>query len=181
MSDPIETPAPEQPKRRKAEAAEPVKRGRPSDELIKRRAERKKRGVTDHGFDKRLPVPEHMLDTQNFVYRKVSDTPGRVERLRAVEWEVVPPDELGGVDVRRHAGSDQNGQPMQAILMKKPKDWYQEDAAEKTRLLKEQDAALMRGRVNTPQGGADYASPNNSISTETGRVRAGTPPEEFQP
>jgi hypothetical protein len=177
MSDVTDT-APE-PKRRKAEAA-PVTRARPNDELIARRAARKKRGVTDHGFDKRLPVPEHLLDTQNFVYRKVSDTPGRVERLRAVEWEVVAPEEVGGQDVRRHAGSDKDGQPMQVVLMKKPKDWYQEDAAEKAGLLKEQDAALMRGRVSGP-GKADYASPNNSISTETGRVRAGTPPEEFQP
>lgn len=182
MSDVTDTPSPE-PKRRKVEAAAPetVKRARPNDELVARRAERKKRGGVDHGFDKRLPVPEHLLDHDNYVYRKVSDEPGRVQRLNALEWEVVPPDEVGGQEVRRHAGSDKEGRPMQAVLMKKLKTWYNEDSAEKAKLLKEQDAALMRGRVNGPKGGADYASPNNSISTENGRVLAGTPSGESQP
>lgn len=169
--DPSNSPEPKRgPGRPKAEKPVAAARPRPSDELVKRRAERKKRGVTDHGFDKRLALDETRLDKDNFVYRQVRDDPGRVARLKNLEYEVVTPEEIGGQDVTRHGGTDREGKPLQAVLMKKFKPWHDEDQAEKLRAGKEQDAALMRGKAKEVlteggQGGFDYAPPTNSLST----------------
>lgn len=173
MSDEIQA---EEPKRRGRPPAAEAKaaRGRPNDELIKRRAERKKRGVVDHGFDRRLAVDETKLDKDNHTYRWVRDDPGRVQRLKDQEWEIVSSEEAGRQDVARHGGSDRDGKPMQAILMKKWKPWDQEDREAKLRLGKEQDAALMRGKakevLTEGGGGFDYAPDSNSLSQASVQV-----------
>ena len=166
-------PQPGQPSQRRpqAEAALPEARKarpRPNDELAKRRAERKERGAVDHGFDKRLGLDPRTIDTDNFEYywALASD----VKRLEGREWEVVPKDQIEGQEAARHAGYDEQAKPTQHVLMRKFKPWDREDRAERLKLNREQDAALLRGTAPILRdgglGGADYASPNNSASTE---------------
>jgi hypothetical protein len=154
-------------KQAKAQPAAKSKRPRPDDKLVARRAERKKRGVVDHGYDKRLALDESKLDTQNYVYRQVIDRPGRVARLENREYELVTDDQIGGQDAARHGGVDREGGALQYRLMRKWKAWYEEDRAERLKSAREQDAALMQGKaaiLNEEGGGADYASEGNTIS-----------------
>jgi hypothetical protein len=143
-------------------------RPRPSDEMVKRRAARKARGVVDHGFDKRLSVDEATLDTDNYAYYWA--TADQVARLEQREYEVVPPEEMRGQDAARHAGNDRNDKPTQQVLMRKLKEWDEEDRAERLKLNREQDEALLRGTANSlkdgDQGGVDYVPKGNKMSIE---------------
>jgi hypothetical protein len=160
-----------------ADAPEPVRarvRARPSDEMIARRRSRKERGVVDHGFDKRLGLDERALDTENYVYYWA--TQDMVGRLQEREYEVVDSQTVKGQETARHSGVDRNDKPQQSILMRKWKDWDEEDRRERLKVNREQDEALLRGKskvlVEGGKGGADYTPedgtgrPLNSVSIE---------------
>lgn len=165
----------EQPRRPRPDAAEArggegaARRPRPNDELARRRAERKKRGVTDHGFDRRLHVDEKTLHLGSYAYRWVNDDSGKVARLQSKEWEICDKTDLDGQEAARHAGMNKESQPMQAVLMRKWLPWYREDKAEQTEMLRKQDQALMSGKAavlrRDDKGGPDYASEENSLSS----------------
>lgn len=157
------------------EAAAPRRvRARPSDELLRRRRERKERGVVDHGFDKRLGLDERVLDHNNYVYYWA--TQDMVPRLTEREYEVVPKDDVKGQEVARHSGPDRDAKPQQSILMRKWKQWDEEDRQERLSVNREQDKALLRGNAaalkGDGQGGADYVPedgkgrPINSMTIE---------------
>lgn len=188
MNNPPETPPSDEPKRRVRPLGDKsvvsAQRARPDDEMAKRRADRKKRGVVDHGYNKNLALDETRLDKDNYTYRFVNDVPGRVERLKNIEYEVVPADEIGGQDVLHHGGLDKEGKAHPVVLMKKYKPWYDEDQAQKVDFRKAQEEALMRGRdasLRENGGGAEYAPPSNSVSAVDMRVPKGAPPGDFQP
>ena len=155
------------------QAAKPtVVRGRPNDELARRRAARKARGVTDYGFVRKLAVDERRLDLDNYVYRFVNaDQPGWVGQLQNQEWEPVTSEEIGGQEVLKVGGLNGEGKAAQQLLMKKYKPWYDEDQAEQANLRREQENALMRGKGKDIQ--ADYAPETNYVSAADMRVPKG--------
>jgi hypothetical protein len=79
----------------------------------------------------------------NFVYRFVNDQEDRVEILKEYGYEVAPPDSNHAtkdkrVDVGESIGSAPSiavGNGTRAVLMRIPKDWYDEAQAEKLQEL----------------------------------------------
>ena len=72
----------------------------------------------------------------NFEYRIVNDKPGRVAQMESRDWELVTDgkekllstfDSSSTSDTEKHVGDG-----MKAVLMKIPKDWYEEDQKEKS-------------------------------------------------
>lgn len=151
----------------------------PNAEMAKRRAARKQRGSVDHGDDQRLSVAGANLDHANYAYRWVNDEPGRLASLRSREWEEVAGDELNGVENARHAGMSREGKPMKAVLMKKYRPWFEEDAAQRLSEHRELERDMQRGRA--PQqveaqeraGGKFYAKSENRISFATPALKSG--------
>lgn len=143
--------------------------GRPkspiSEELrTKRKAQlAARRGGSTGQMRKRITVPEAGLDRDNFTYRVVNDTPGRVERLTTDDtWEVVP--RVEGRDMDFHVDRSEDGSSMRGRLLRKPKDWYAEDQAAKQEQIDREMTLIKRGVVR----GASGATLENGLSYDTG-------------
>ena len=84
----------------------------------------------------------------NYVYRWINDTPGRLERFKAAGYEPVTATlEVGDKAVDRNSklGSvitRSVGGVLTAVLMRIPKEWYDEDQAAKQAQIDESDKAL---------------------------------------
>lgn len=127
----------------------------------------RKRRRQDHlaGVRRRLAVDMSKLDPA-FEYRFVNDDAGRVEFLtKSDDWEVVS-DREGeikadgantGSEVSAVVGVGEYGRPVRGVLLRKPKDWYDEDKAAKARRIDETDAAVRAGRpAGAPNDGNTY-------------------------
>lgn len=116
-----------------------------------RRERRRKPGQTVLA-NLKLSVDEAKLDRKTYEYRFVNDKDGRVQQLHAQDWDIAPEGakednaSLGSVN-SAHAGVNE-GKPYQTVLMRKPKDWFDEDQKEKQRPLDEMEDAIRRGRTD---------------------------------
>lgn len=131
---------------------------RPNRAETERRERRKKRGSTVISGLK-LHVDKSELDPA-YEYRWVNDTPGRVQQMTNDDWDKV---EGRG---EQHVGVD-SGHSVKAVLMRKRKDWYEDDQKEKMKPLDEIDASIRRGAHHKePElaGEVAYTPGTNSIS-----------------
>lgn len=127
------------------------------------------------GRRKRLAVSGE-LDTVNFTYRWVNDEPGRVHDLTTRDdWQVVADrdgklknDGAGtGAEIAVQAGRGANGQAVKSILLRKRRDWQEEDDRAKQRHIDEQEASIRAGA--TPGAGTEGTyTPRNGIRLEHG-------------
>lgn len=153
----------------------------PSAELAKRRRERKNRGVVDHGFDKRLSLNESELDHKNYRYRWVKDSPGRVQRLEAREWELVSSEDVGGQEVLRRMGAGEDGKRLDGHLMRKYKPWFDEDVQERQNFHRQTMQEMMRGKsaeqVDAGGEAPGYADKSNKVEDGTTTRKRRTNPD----
>lgn len=103
----------------------------------------------------KLGVDESKLDRDNYAYRLVNDTAGRVQQLEGQDWDPAPEQALfgstgAGTVQSKHAGSIE-GRPFNAVLMRKPKRMHVEDQAAKQRPIDELEGAIKRGSVAQAQ------------------------------
>lgn len=99
----------------------------------------------------------------DYVYRWVNDTPGRVQQFYNNDWDKVEMDgntDGAGSIPTKHVGTD-SGRPIEAVLMRKRKDWFEADQKEKRQALDAVDDAIRRGvqhEKNEPEltGGVAY-------------------------
>lgn len=84
---------------------------------------------------RRLGLDETKLD-ENFSYRWVKDEKGAVERKHSEDWDVVEDHNellapksanLENSGLKRHGGTNENGQEVPMVLMRKPIDLFNED------------------------------------------------------
>lgn len=115
----------------------------------------------------KLHIPEELKD-KNFTYRFVNDRPGRVRQLTVQDdWDVVDAAKLGadpepekntaeGTVVNR-VGDKVTGERM--VLLRKPKDFFEEDKKAKQAKLDELDKAMRVGPAPNAEGigPADHA------------------------
>ena len=134
-----------------------------------RQERRRKPGETTH-YGLKLHVPESKKDPA-YVYRHVNDVGNRVASLEADDWDKAP---MEGRSVeKRHVGTD-SGRPTSAVLMRKRKEWYEDDQKEKRKPLDEMDKAIKRGTAHRSSGEAElsgdvaYTPGTNSIDTPRG-------------
>lgn len=139
-----------------------VKRGPgrpPRQEQVQQRRRRRESLGADRNM--KLAVPSDFKDP-NFEYRWVNDRPGRVQQLHGEDWDVVDggsqlDSNSIGTTVKRVSDrfSGEN-----TVLMKKPKDYFEADRAEKKAALDKVDEALRRGAPPSPEG---LAGPNSYV------------------
>lgn len=114
-----------------------------------RRERRMKRGdVVADG--RKLVVPESEKDVNQFSYRFAADRPGRVQQLEKQDWDIVP-----DMKDTPHGGAEENGKPYGMVLMRKYRDWYEEDQKEKQRPADMVDEALLRNQAQDIAGTTD--------------------------
>lgn len=132
------------------------------------------------GRRQRLGVDESTLDRENYVYRWVNDTGTRIHSLTVQDdWEpvsdrenAIKPGQTGlGSGVSVVVGTDKGGAPIRSILLRKRKDYYSDDAAEKYRAIDEKEAGLKSGAVPGASAGEFYQT--SGITVDTGSRRRG--------
>jgi hypothetical protein len=101
----------------------------------------------------KLYYPEALKDP-NFEYRWINDSPGRIEAKTVDDdWDVVTEKRNGAAaKVRRPVDTGRTGQPLYAVLCRKPKHLYQQDKAEEQKVINAQEEAMRRGPVASPPG-----------------------------
>src|SRR5690606_31427 len=111
-------------------------------------------------------------DFNNYEYRWVNEEVGNVESLRAREWEDVSGEEMNGLQMARHVGLSKEGKAMNGRLMKKWKDWFNEDQDAKVKEFREREKALKRGQIKPQEespddAGKSYAFSGNQVTAAT--------------
>lgn len=151
-----------------------AKRGRKGRKATERRR-RRKRGTNDTSFALKLGVGFEM--DPNYEYRWINEgiDGQRLSDKHGDDWDTVTKegaasDGVGGA-VRRAVGANAAG-PIYAYLCKKPKDWYENDQAERQKRNDKLMTAIKEGRDPTGSGKGLSASDNvhGDGASLTGRV-----------
>ena len=115
----------------------------------KTKTERRRRNPDGlQGKRRRLAVNEAALDRENFEYRWVNDDGNRIHTLTVEDdWDVVTQtattdSHAMGAGNQKRVGTGEQGVPVNAILLQKPKRYYDEDDAQKQRRIDASEQAL---------------------------------------
>ena len=73
-------------------------------------------------------VDKYRKEDDGYEYYGMGDTAGRMEKFIAHDWEPVMDPETGAVTMKAGRGAEQS---VTLHLMRKPKEWYQEDQGRK--------------------------------------------------
>jgi hypothetical protein len=110
----------------------------------------------------KLGVDPKFLDEKNFAYRWINDNGGRIDQMtKADDWDLVrdptktgKPDSDGeGSLISKVVGRGESGQPMKAFLAKKPRNFYEEDQADKKASIDKTMESIKRGTPQTEAPG----------------------------
>ena len=117
------------------------------------KSERRRRdGISLSGYRDRLHVDEQLLDRENFSYRWINDEPGRVYQMtQQDDWDIVSDrdsDSGMGSETANQVGSGAEGSPLRAILVRKPKEYFDEDKNKKQRHIDEAESAMQSSGDN---------------------------------
>ncbi len=123
--------------------------GRPRTEEVK--VERRRRQGTGAERNMKLFVPEDAKDP-DFQYRWVNNTAGRIKQLTEMDdYEVVSsadgridPGTSEGTVIKRTVDRNEGDE---AVLLRKPRHYYESDKAEEQKLLDARDEELRAGKV----------------------------------
>lgn len=139
---------------------EPRRVGRPSNAERATRAtevtqRRRRRESLGEDRNLRLYVPESEKDP-NFVYRWVNDRGGRVKRMTTEDdYDIAPTAKDESKDtsegtVATRVGSQTTGEKM--VLLRKPREFYDEDQKAKMAKLDELDKTMRQGPAQSGDG-----------------------------
>ena len=117
----------------------------------------------------RLAVVKSKLDFDNFAYRWINDSPARLySKTKEDDWDVVMNDgvkddntDLGNA-VSQIVGTAPDGSALKAYLCRKPRTYYDDDQADKSKQLDDQLSELRRGKDRSGGSQSDYV-PNTGI------------------
>lgn len=137
-----------------ASKEQPAAPGKRTEEI---RAQRRRRADTTGEHGGRLNVNEALLDHNQFAYRWINDSAGRVDHLTTKDdWDIIRDPTVKddsnseGAPVRQLVGSKVDGSPLYAYLCRKPIEFHKEDRAKKQARTTELEKQIMRGVVKAP-------------------------------
>jgi hypothetical protein len=149
-----------------APAYDPTRGREPRAEETARHRRRRKGGTLDRMVQYKLDcIPRECLNTDQFVYRWVKDEDGRLRQATKMDdYEFVSTQELGEMfeaeatdsesteRVRMFGERDKNGNPVFHYLLKKLKEYHDEDYAEVVQAREEQMAGRVFNGVDREDG-----------------------------
>lgn len=157
-----------------------------SPRVEEQRAQRRRRTETTHEGSHRLSVNHDLLDHDKFAYRFVNDKGGRINDFTVHDdWDKVPdpavkPDADGmGTPIRKLVGANVDGSPIHAYLLRKPKEFYNEDVKRKNARRDELDAAIKSGQHVGPA--APGADTSNTYTPTGGGTKMTAKTSSYQP
>ena len=129
-------------------------------------SERRRRKDTGPLAGLKLAIPEDAKDP-NFEYRWLNDEPGRIHNKTVNDdWDVVTMDQLKGyvaddnhagegtpvTRVIERGGSGIGGQPRKAVLVRKRKEYFEEDKRAAQARIDAREEGIRRGAAQAPEG-----------------------------
>lgn len=156
-------------------AAEEPELKRPQQE----RARRRRRGGLGMAANLKLNVSDK---DPTYEYRWVQGTPERIRQLhKNDDYDFVKAGDAGHESVKdldedkglgdlieRSGGKSKDGTPFNLVLMRKPKEWYEEDQKDKQSVNDAIDEAIRRGQTTDPQQGLDTSPSGGGYVPEGG-------------
>lgn len=138
--------------------------------------QRRRRADTSETRNMKLSVPRHIIEeNRGFELRWVNDTASGRIHSKTVEddWDFVTTKDRDGkeVEFEKVVGTGENGQPLKSRLLKKPKEFCEEDRGRKQAAIQAQEDQLRRGVTPDPEGlsGPHAYVPGGSNTIERGR------------
>ena len=129
-------------------------------EVVRVTAERKERAKRPsfNGTEGKLRIG-HLIE--GYHLHTFNDSPGRIAHALEVGYEFVTPDEVGGTatnvvsrntdigdKVRFLVGTNEQGDPLYAYVMKIKNEWFEEDQGEISARIDKVDDAIRGGKLN---------------------------------
>lgn len=115
--------------------------------------QRRRRMDTGAGSGMKLSVPEDAKD-KDFEYRWINDRPGRVQQLtKRDDWDFAPivtEQNAGEGTVETRVVDKSVGE--RAVLLRKPKQFYDADKLEEQKVLDARDEAMRRAPPSSSEG-----------------------------
>jgi hypothetical protein len=115
-----------------------------------------------------VDIPEE--DLNKYHYHWINDVGGRLSEAQNGDYEFVSSKELGLGDreskIKVLVGTNEDGSPMYAYLMRINKEWYDEDQQELQKLNDRIDEQIRKGKLNETPGDNRYI-PQGGISIKT--------------
>lgn len=111
-----------------------------------------------------------------FVRRFVNGNPSRIQRMETLGYALVSdPAEDGvkrtagmGTRIARHAGRDEDGRPIQAVLMETPEEEYAYGVADREEARKPFEEAINRSQDTTAEVEGAYTPATKSTIRHSG-------------
>lgn len=131
------------------------------DRVAEVQGERRRRKDMSVNAHLRFSIPDHLRDDKAYRYHWLVDRPGRIEmKTKHDDWDFVEEPELAsdgrqtgaGTRIERHAGTDQFGNPLRAFLVRKKREYYEEDKAKDQADLDKRMAAIKSGKPVNKDG-----------------------------
>lgn len=135
-------------------------------EAVQTERRRRRDDTLDRIHGLKLALPVEFRNDPNYEYRWINDENSRVHDLTVEDdWEIcrIKGVEAGDDDkVRRVMGTKKNGAQMDGYLVRKRKEWVEEDRRKKSAIVTaDEQAALSASPSNSPDGA--YVAPGSSI------------------
>ncbi len=142
---------------------EDEKGAKPTKRQKEERQKRRRRSTQDGDFSLKLSVPEHEKDS-DYTYRWINDSVGgrMMEMTVHDDWDRVTSDQITadperdkgeGTPIKRVVGVDRkSNQPMYAYLCRKPRDYFEQDEAEKQARIDAVEKDMRREAPADPKG-----------------------------
>ena len=121
----------------------------------------------------KLSLDESRLDRNTYTYRWVKAEGNRVEILKKKDWDLVDDEDaktdgtgLGSVPTQ-HGGVGESGKPYGLVLMKKYRDWHEEDQKAKRKPLDAMEQAIRKGTAHEQAGETELSGVSYTPGTNT--------------
>lgn len=141
---------PEEAPARAEEAPQEQPRARSPRQEVEGRRRRERQSLTQ-GYN--LGVPEYMLDLSAYHYRWVKGDPARISQVHHYDDYDFVTQEEGTImetsedgHVRQVVGRNADGSAQYQYLMRKPREYFEEDQRKRHDVLKQQERAIIAGR-----------------------------------
>jgi len=153
-----------------------------NDNRVTRKTSRYKKRTPIGTFRAKLAIDPDLFPKHHI--RWMNDELNRISNALQGSYEFVSSDELGDTDigerdvtsgstdvgtrVSRIVGTKEDGTPLTAYLMKIPLEYYDEDQADKQRIIEENEAAMFRGEHDDAGEGESRYVPKEGMSIRRG-------------
>jgi hypothetical protein len=147
-----------------------------NDRIEEIRARRQARGQLSDDPRQRLTVAAEAKDPR-WEYRWVVDRETRVQQMQRQDWDFAPPiaderDTGMGTRVERVVNDRTVTNAEKGFLMRKPKEFFEEDRNRKHERTRQSEKLLERGDVGNPNGLTDHSYiPKSGMKIDAGSYK----------